>query len=48
MPELRRMAGDRTVLSVKRNPNASPATAPQRPIEIEESALIDLALDAAL
>ena len=48
MPELRRMAGDRTVLSVKRSPNASPATGSAKAHQIEESTLIDLALGSAL
>ena len=48
MPELRRMAGDRTVLSVKRSANASPATGSAKAHEIEEKTLIDLALGAAV
>jgi 2-oxoglutarate dehydrogenase E1 component len=44
MPELRRMAGDRTVLSVKRSANASPATGSAKAHEIEEKTLINLAL----
>ncbi len=49
MPELRRMAGDhRTVLSVKRSANASPATGSAKAHQIEESTLIDLALGSAL
>jgi 2-oxoglutarate dehydrogenase E1 component len=47
MPELRRMAGDRTVLSVKRSANASPATGSAKAHEIEEKTLIDLALGSA-
>jgi 2-oxoglutarate dehydrogenase E1 component len=48
MPELRRMAGDRTVLSVKRSANASPATGSAKAHEIEEKTLIDLALGSAV
>jgi len=48
MPELRRMAGDRTVLSVKRSASASPATGSAKAHEIEERTLIDLAFGAAL
>jgi 2-oxoglutarate dehydrogenase E1 component len=44
MPELRRLAGDRTVLSVKRSANASPATGSAKAHEIEEKTLINLAL----
>ncbi len=47
MPELRRMAGDRTVLSVKRSANASPATGSAKAHEIEEKTLIDLAFGSA-
>jgi 2-oxoglutarate dehydrogenase E1 component len=43
MPKLRRLAGDRTVLSVKRSANASPATGSAKAHEIEEKTLIDLA-----
>jgi 2-oxoglutarate dehydrogenase E1 component len=48
MPELRRMAGDRTVLSVKRKANASPATGSAKAHQIEENTLIDVALGSAL
>ncbi|HXC97369.1 MAG TPA: 2-oxoglutarate dehydrogenase E1 component [Edaphobacter sp.] len=48
MPELRRMAGNRTVLSVKRSANASPATGSAKAHEIEEKTLIDLALGSAV
>jgi 2-oxoglutarate dehydrogenase E1 component len=48
MPELRRMAGDRTVLSVKRSANASPATGSAKAHEIEEKTLINLALGSAV
>jgi 2-oxoglutarate dehydrogenase E1 component len=48
MPELRRMAGDRTVLSVKRSANASPATGSAKAHEIEEKTLIDLALGSVV
>jgi 2-oxoglutarate dehydrogenase E1 component len=43
MPLLRRMAGDRAVLSVKRSASASPATGSAKAHEIEEKTLIDLA-----
>ncbi|WP_158794637.1 2-oxoglutarate dehydrogenase E1 component [Granulicella sp. L60] len=44
MPELRRVTGDRTVLSVKRHVSATPATGSAKAHEIEEKTLIDLAL----
>jgi 2-oxoglutarate dehydrogenase E1 component len=44
MPELRRMAGDRPVVSVKRSGSASPATGSAKAHEIEEKTLINLAL----
>ncbi len=47
MPQLRRMIGDRAVLSVKRHPTASPATGSAKAHELEEKALIDLALGGA-
>ncbi len=43
MPELRRMAGDRAVLSVKRSAVASPATGSAKAHDLEEKALIDVA-----
>ena len=46
MPELRRMAGDRAVLSVKRSASASPATGSSKAHEMEEKTLIDLAFGA--
>ena len=46
MPELRRMAGDRAVLSVKRSAVASPATGSAKAHEMEEKTLIDLAFGA--
>ena len=46
MPELRRMAGDRAVLSVKRSASASPATGSAKAHELEERTLIDLAFGA--
>ncbi len=46
MPELRRMAGDRAVLSVKRSASASPATGSAKAHEMEEKTLIDLAFGA--
>ncbi len=48
MPHLRRMAGDRAVLSVKRSASATPATGSAKAHEIEEKTLIDLALGSAL
>jgi len=44
MPLLRRLAGDRAVLSVKRSASATPATGSAKAHEIEEKTLIDLAL----
>ena len=44
MPQLRRMVGDRAVLSIKRSASASPATGSAKAHELEERALIDLAL----
>jgi 2-oxoglutarate dehydrogenase E1 component len=46
MPELRRMAGDRAVLSVKRSAVASPATGSAKAHDLEEATLIDLAFGA--
>ena len=46
IPELRRMAGDRAVLSVKRSASASPATGSAKAHEMEEKTLIDLAFGA--
>jgi 2-oxoglutarate dehydrogenase E1 component len=46
MPELRRMAGDRAVLSVKRSAVASPATGSAKAHDLEERTLIDLAFGA--
>jgi 2-oxoglutarate dehydrogenase E1 component len=48
MPLLRRLAGDRTVLSVKRHGSASPATGSAKAHEIEEKTLIDLAFGSAV
>src|SRR5271170_1387068 len=48
MPLLRRLAGDRTVLSVKRHENATPATGSAKAHEIEEKTLIDLAFGSAI
>jgi 2-oxoglutarate dehydrogenase E1 component len=47
MPLLRRLAGDRAVLSVKRHESASPATGSAKAHEIEEKALIDFAFGSA-
>lgn len=43
LPHLRRMAGDRAVLSVKRSPSPSPATGSAKAHDLEEKTLIDLA-----
>ena len=48
MPRLRRLAGDRHVLSVKRSATASPATGSAKAHEIEEKTLIELALGPGL
>jgi 2-oxoglutarate dehydrogenase E1 component len=48
MPLLRRVAGDRAVLSVKRSASATPATGSAKAHEIEEKTLIDLALGTAV
>ena len=47
IPELRRMAGHRPVLSVKRTASASPATGSAKAHEMEEKTLIDLAFGTA-
>ena len=47
MPKLRRLAGDRAVLSVKRSAAATPATGSAKAHEIEEKTLIDLAFGSA-
>ncbi len=46
MPLLRRLAGDRAVLSVKRSAGATPATGSAKAHEMEEKTLIDLAFGA--
>jgi 2-oxoglutarate dehydrogenase E1 component len=46
MPELRRMARDRVVVSVNRHESASPATGSAKAHEMEERALIDMAFGA--
>ena len=46
MPELRRMARDRVVVSVKRRASASPATGSAKAHDLEERALIDMAFGA--
>jgi 2-oxoglutarate dehydrogenase E1 component len=48
MPELRRMVGDRAVLSVKRSASATPATGSAKAHEIEEKTLIDMAFGSAV
>jgi 2-oxoglutarate dehydrogenase E1 component len=47
MPRLRRIAGDRQVLSVKRSAAASPATGSAKAHEMEQKTLIDLALKSS-
>jgi 2-oxoglutarate dehydrogenase E1 component len=47
MPRLRRLAGDRQVLSVKRSAAASPATGSAKAHDMEQKTLIDLALKSA-
>jgi 2-oxoglutarate dehydrogenase E1 component len=44
MPHLRRMAADRAVISVKRSSSSSPATGSAKAHELEEKALVDVAL----
>jgi 2-oxoglutarate dehydrogenase E1 component len=44
LPRLRRLAGDRAVLTVKRTASASPATGSAKAHDMEEKTLIDLAL----
>ena len=44
MPLLKRVVGDRALLSVKRTASASPATGSAKAHEMEEKTLIDLAL----
>jgi 2-oxoglutarate dehydrogenase E1 component len=46
MPHLKRMVGDRPLLSVKRSASASPATGSAKAHELEEHTLIDLAFGA--
>ena len=46
LPHLRRMAGDRAVLSVKRSPSPSPATGSAKAHDLEEKTLINLAFGA--
>ncbi|HWZ52197.1 MAG TPA: 2-oxoglutarate dehydrogenase E1 component [Granulicella sp.] len=46
MPQLKRLVGDRPLLSVKRSASASPATGSAKAHELEEHTLIDLALGA--
>ncbi|HEX4312265.1 MAG TPA: 2-oxoglutarate dehydrogenase E1 component [Acidobacteriaceae bacterium] len=47
MPRLRRIAGDKQVLSVKRSAAASPATGSAKAHELEQKTLIDLALQSS-
>ena len=46
MPLLRRLAGHRAVLSVKRSPSSTPATGSAKAHDMEEKTLIDLAFGA--
>jgi 2-oxoglutarate dehydrogenase E1 component len=46
LPHLRRQAGDRAVVSVKRSASPSPATGSAKAHELEEKTLIDLAFGA--
>jgi len=46
LPELRRMARDRVVISVNRSASASPATGSAKAHDLEEKALIDVAFGA--
>jgi 2-oxoglutarate dehydrogenase E1 component len=46
MPQLKRMVGDRALLSVKRSASASPATGSAKAHELEEHTLINLAFGA--
>jgi 2-oxoglutarate dehydrogenase E1 component len=46
LPELRRMARDRVVVSVNRHASASPATGSAKAHDLEEKALIDVAFGA--
>jgi 2-oxoglutarate dehydrogenase E1 component len=44
LPRLRRIAGERSVLSVKRSASASPATGSAKAHEVEQKTLVTLAL----
>ncbi len=44
LPRLRRIAGERPVLSVKRSASASPATGSAKAHEVEQKTLVTLAL----
>ena len=46
LPRLRHLAGDRPVLSVKRSASPSPATGSSKAHEVEQKALLSLALTA--
>ena len=46
LPHLRRMSGDRAVLSVKRSASASPATGSAKAHTLEEKTLVDIAFGA--
>jgi len=43
LPRLRRIAGDRPVLSVKRSSSASPSTGSAKAHEVEQKTLLTLA-----
>jgi len=46
LPRLRRLAGDRPILSVKRSASPSPATGSAKAHDVEQKALLSLALTA--
>jgi 2-oxoglutarate dehydrogenase E1 component len=46
LPRLRRIAGDRAVLSVKRSASASPATGSGKAHEVEQKTLLTLAFSS--
>jgi 2-oxoglutarate dehydrogenase E1 component len=46
LPRLRHLAGERPVMSVKRSASPSPATGSSKAHEVEQKALLSLALTA--
>jgi 2-oxoglutarate dehydrogenase E1 component len=44
LPRLRRIAGERALLSIKRSASASPATGSAKAHEVEQKTLVNLAL----